>query len=65
MQIGVFLLGELWLFSQEPARSRRRSQVLLRLVLLMGMPFCRCDVTTDNDWQIVIYTGLTMPKETA
>lgn len=23
------------------------------------------EVTTDNDGQIVIYTGLTMPKETA
>ena len=41
------------------------TQVVLRFVLLVGMPFCRCDVTKDNDWQIVIYTGLTMPKETA
>jgi hypothetical protein len=37
------LLGELRPPSQEVARSRRRSQVLLRLVLLMGVPFFRCD----------------------
>jgi len=37
------LLGELRPLSQEVARSRRMTQVVLRLVFLMGMPFCRCD----------------------
>ena len=38
-RFGPILLGELRLFSQETARSRRRSQVLLRLALLMDARF--------------------------